>query len=76
MNHNLDAMKTTFTLTNVAAQHSIFNQKAWNQLECMVRQYLEREIPRQEAYLMTGKFPMIKFQKKNIRRPVNKRNYP
>ena len=54
MNQNEDAAKATFTLTNVAPQHSNFNQQAWNQLECMVRQFLEREIPNKDAYIITG----------------------
>ena len=55
MNQDEDAAKSTFTLTNVAPQHSNFNQQAWNQLECMVRQYMEREIPNKYAYVITGK---------------------
>ena len=56
MNQNEDAAKATFTLTNVAPQHSNFNQQAWNQLECMVRQFLVREIPNKEAFVLTGEF--------------------
>ena len=56
MNQNEDAAKTTFTLTNIAPQHSNFNQQAWNQLECMVRQYMEREIPNDDAYVLTGTY--------------------
>ena len=55
MNQNEDAAKATFTLTNVAPQHSNFNQQAWNQLECMVRQFLVREIPNKDAFVITGK---------------------
>jgi len=53
-NQDLDAAKATFTLTNVAPQHSTFNQQAWNQLECMVRKYLEIEIPNKYAFILTG----------------------
>jgi len=56
MNQDEDAAKATFTLTNVAPQHSNFNQQAWNQLECMVRQYMEREIPNKYAYVITGTY--------------------
>ena len=42
------------TLTNIAPQHSNFNQRAWNQLECMVRNYMEEEIPNEYAYIITG----------------------
>ena len=50
VNQDALAQSTTFTLTNIAAQHSQFNQRAWNQLECMVRNYMESEIPNQDAW--------------------------
>jgi DNA/RNA endonuclease G (NUC1) len=46
--------QTTFTLTNVAPQSSNFNQRAWNQLECMVRKFMERDIDGQDAWIYTG----------------------
>lgn len=54
VNQDALAQSTTFTLTNIAAQHSQFNQRAWNQLECMVRNYMESEIPNQDAWIFTG----------------------
>ena len=41
-------------------KHSTFNQQAWNQLECMVRKYLEIEIPNKYAFILTGKFFSIR----------------
>merc|ERR1712130_10520 len=54
LNQDLKAQETTFTLTNIAPQHSNFNQRAWQQLECMVRMYLEDEIPNEYAWTITG----------------------
>ncbi|CBY31874.1 unnamed protein product [Oikopleura dioica] len=54
MNQNEMAMKTTFTLTNVAPQSSNFNQRAWNQLECMVRTFMERDIDGEDAWIYIG----------------------
>jgi len=77
VNQDEISQKTTFTLTNVCAQHSRFNQQAWNQLECMVRKYLEREIPRQYAYIITGthgtKLTMNEDndEKKSVRMPAS-----
>jgi len=46
--------KTTFSLTNVAPQYGNFNQQAWNHLECLVKSYLEIELPDEFAYVITG----------------------
>ena len=54
MNFDKEAMKSTFSLTNVAPQYSIFNQQAWKQLECVVNNYLEKEWINRSAYIITG----------------------
>jgi len=56
MNQDPDAQKATFTLTNIAAQYSAFNQKAWNQLECMVRHYMDNDIADEYAWIFTGTY--------------------
>jgi len=53
-NHDESFQKATFTLTNICPQYSTFNQQAWNQLECMVRKYLEVETPREYVHIITG----------------------
>lgn len=56
MNQNEDAAKATFTLTNVAPQYSTFNQQAWNQLECMVRKFMEEEINNEDVWILVGTY--------------------
>ena len=46
--------KTTFTLTNVAPQYSNFNQRAWTQIECLVKNYIEMELSGEYVYVITG----------------------
>ncbi|CBY08543.1 unnamed protein product [Oikopleura dioica] len=59
MNQNEDASKATFTLTNVAPQYSAFNQQAWNQLECMVRKFMEEEINNQDVWIFVGTYGKV-----------------
>lgn len=59
MNQNEDAAKATFTLTNVSPQYSVFNQQAWNQLECMVRKYMEEEINNEDVWIIVGTYGKV-----------------
>lgn len=59
MNQNEDASKATFTLTNVSPQYSTFNQQAWNQLECMVRKFMEEEINNQDVWILVGTYGKV-----------------
>jgi len=65
VNFDESAQRATFTLTNIAPQHSNFNQKAWNQLECMVRTFMDREIPNQDAYIITGTMGTKEYMNEN-----------
>ncbi|CAG5078863.1 Oidioi.mRNA.OKI2018_I69.PAR.g9106.t1.cds [Oikopleura dioica] len=59
MNQNEDAAKSTFTLTNVSPQYSTFNQQAWNQLECMVRKFMEEEINNEDVWIIVGTYGKV-----------------
>ncbi|CAG5091058.1 Oidioi.mRNA.OKI2018_I69.PAR.g12831.t1.cds [Oikopleura dioica] len=59
LNQVRDAANSTFTLTNVSPQLGEFNEGAWNQLECMVRKFMEEEINNEDfgsSLELTGKF--------------------
>jgi len=53
-NHDSTWQRTTMTLTNIAAQHSVFNQQAWREVECMTYRFLENEIPGEYVNIITG----------------------
>ena len=59
MNQNEESAKATFTLTNVSPQYSTFNQQAWNQLECMVRKFMEEEINNQDVWILVGTYGKV-----------------
>merc|ERR1719402_1406307 len=56
MNENPDAQQASFSRTNVAPQYSNFNQGAWNDLECIVRTFMERELNGKEVFIITGTY--------------------
>jgi DNA/RNA endonuclease G (NUC1) len=53
-NHDQAAQETTFTLTNVAPQYSRFNELAWREYECIVREFIEQYNPERDHYAFTG----------------------
>jgi len=53
-NEDPDAQDTTFTLTNVAPQASIFNEHSWREYECMAREFMMAEHPGKDHYIMSG----------------------
>ena len=53
-NHDPDAQDATFTMTNVAPQYSRFNEFAWREYECLVREYIENYNTNQTHYALTG----------------------
>jgi len=65
MNQNEDAAKATFTLTNVSPQYSTFNQHAWNQLECMVRKFMEEVINGKYVWIIVGTYGKTGTMNKN-----------
>ena len=71
MNQNEDAAKSTFTLTNVSPQYSTFNQQAWNQLECMVRKYMEEEINNEDVWIIVGTYGKVGTMNGNDSRKNN-----
>jgi len=72
MNHDADAQKATFTLTNICAQYSQFNQNAWRQLECVTREYMIREIDGKEASMLIGTYGtgLVMNEDNPAKRPV------
>ncbi|CAG5110626.1 Oidioi.mRNA.OKI2018_I69.chr2.g5009.t1.cds [Oikopleura dioica] len=56
LNQVKDAANSTFTLTNVSPQFGDFNKGAWNQLECMVREFMEREIEDEYVWIIVGTY--------------------
>uniref|UniRef100_A0AAY5K5B8 Uncharacterized protein n=1 Tax=Esox lucius TaxID=8010 RepID=A0AAY5K5B8_ESOLU len=58
---DIDAKKSTFTLTNAVPQASSFNQVSWRKMECSVRKFLENNCidanRNLQAYLVTGAVP-------------------
>ena len=65
MNQDQDGQKATFTLTNISLQYSNFNGGAWNQLECMAREYLERELDGLAANIITGVYGTLRILNEN-----------
>jgi hypothetical protein len=72
MNQDADAQRATFTLTNIAAQYSTFNQNAWQHVECMVRHYLDRDLDGKPAAIITGTYGtgLIMNENNSNKRPV------
>jgi len=53
-NHDPEAQDATFTLTNVAPQFSRFNELAWREYECLVREFIENYNENKTHFALTG----------------------